>query len=114
MKIALSSNGTDLNAQLERNCQQAPYFLIVDSETMEYEVVVNQQNTGVQGEESDIAALLTPYKPTVLLTGQCGDKASRALKKANISVLTGITGSIQEALGKYLSPICAPRIKVPQ
>ncbi len=112
MKIALSCSGPDLNAEVVKDCHLAPYFLIVDSDTMNFEVVDHQQNVRGQDEEMQLADLLASYKPSLLLTGRCSDKAIRAFKRAGIHVLTGITGSVRAALNKYLSPVCAPRKKL--
>jgi predicted Fe-Mo cluster-binding NifX family protein len=44
MRIAISSQDKDLNANLDPRFGRAAYFIIVDPETMAFEVVENSQN----------------------------------------------------------------------
>ena len=44
MKIAVSSEGTSLDSQVDIRFGRAKYFLIVDSETMEVKPIENTQN----------------------------------------------------------------------
>ena len=44
MKIAVTSTGTDLDSQVDPRFGRASYILIVDSETLDHEVLDNQEN----------------------------------------------------------------------
>ncbi|RLC68193.1 MAG: dinitrogenase iron-molybdenum cofactor biosynthesis protein, partial [Chloroflexi bacterium] len=41
MKVAVSSNGSDLNAPVSPVFGRCPYYIFVDTETMEYEAIAN-------------------------------------------------------------------------
>lgn len=115
MKIALSANGPDLEAQVDPRFGRAPYFLIVDPETLECEAVPNQTNLQApQGAGIQAAALVARYKPAAVLTGHCGPKAFHTLEAAGIDVIVGVEGSVREAVEQYrqgrLKPAAAPDV----
>ena len=41
MKVAISSTGKDLNAPLDPRFGRCPYFIIVETEDMTFEVIAN-------------------------------------------------------------------------
>ncbi len=102
MKIAVSAYGQDLEAPVDPRFGRAPYFLLVDPETMEFEVVANQTNLQApQGAGVQAAALVARHRPQAVLTGHCGPKAFHTLRAAGIPIILGIEGSVAEAVGQY-------------
>jgi predicted Fe-Mo cluster-binding NifX family protein len=115
MKVAVSAGGPDLAARVDPRFGRAPYFLLVDSETMEFEVVANQQNLqATQGAGIQSAALVAQHRPTAVITGNCGPKAYTTLAAAGIPVLLGVAGSVRDAVQQYLlgklSPAQGPNV----
>lgn len=49
MKIAISSQGTDLNSQVDPRFGRAQYFIITDSDTLDYEVIENPNISAAGG-----------------------------------------------------------------
>ena len=51
MKIAITSTGKDLDAQVDPRFGRCQYFLVVDTDTMEFEAFenANAQNSGGSG-----------------------------------------------------------------
>jgi predicted Fe-Mo cluster-binding NifX family protein len=102
VKIALSANGPDLEAQVDPRFGRAPYFLIVDPETLEYEAVANQPNLQAsQGAGIQAAVLVSQHRPAVVLTGNCGPKAFQTLAAAGIKVIVSVEGPVKEAVQNY-------------
>jgi len=102
MKIAVSSTGKDLNASVDQRFGRAEYFLIVDPETMDFEVIENTQIVNVpQGAGIQSAKTVADKNVDVLLTGSCGPKAFNALNRVGIKVYTGAAGSIADAVNKF-------------
>jgi predicted Fe-Mo cluster-binding NifX family protein len=102
MKIAISARGPELEAQVEPRFGRAPYFLIVDTDTMKFEVVPNQESMLVpQGAGIQTAALVASHRPGAVLTGNCGPKAFHTLQAAGISVVVGVEGSVRDAVQNY-------------
>jgi len=115
MKIVVSASGPNLEALVHPRFGVAPYFLIVDIKTLEFEVVPNQSSQQApQGAGIQAALLVARQQPVVVLTGHCGPKAFRSLQAAGISVIVGVEGSVRDAVqdlraGK-LMPSRAPNV----
>lgn len=102
MKIAVSAGGPDLKAQVDPRFGRAPFFLLVDPETLEFDAVPNQTNLQApQGAGIEAAALVARQRPVAVLTGNCGPKAFDTLKAAGIQVIVGVAGSVREAVANY-------------
>jgi len=104
MRIAVTAEGNDLDAQIDSRFGRAPKFLIVDTETMRFDAVANTQSLDLaQGAGIQSAQNVLVHKPEVLLTGNCGPKAFRVLKAAGIRVVIGVKGRIADAIHDYMN-----------
>jgi predicted Fe-Mo cluster-binding NifX family protein len=104
MKIAVTSTGPALTSDLDPRFGRAAYFLVVDGDTLQSEVVENAQNLNLpQGAGIQAARTIIDRKVDVLITGNCGPKAFIVLENAGVAVITGASGRIQEAVARYLS-----------
>ena len=102
MKIAITSRGIDLSSQVDPRFGRAPYILIVDTETMEYETLDNSTNAGAfKGAGIQAATMIHNKGAEVLMTGYCGPKAFQTLQVAGIKVLSDITGTISKVIEQY-------------
>lgn len=102
MKIAVSSKGKDLDSQVDPRFGRAAYVLVVDSETLEFEVLDNQENANaLKGAGIQAAGMLSESGTDVLLTGYCGPNAFRALSAAKIGVANDAEGTVRDALESY-------------
>ncbi|MBN2551350.1 MAG: NifB/NifX family molybdenum-iron cluster-binding protein [Spirochaetales bacterium] len=106
MKIAVSASGTDQSAQVDPRFGRCQYFLIIDSESNETEAVPNAAQTAGGGAGVQAAQTVADHGAQTVLTGNVGPNAHRALEAANISVITGVSGAVSDALkafreGKY-------------
>lgn len=103
MVIAVTVQGNDLQGQVDPRFGRAEHFLIVDSETMGFEVVENEQNLSLpQGAGIQAAQTVAKNRAEVLLTGNCGPKAFKTLQAAGIKVVVGVSGRIEDAIQAYL------------
>jgi len=103
MKIAVTSTGIDLDAQVDPRFGRAVYILIVDSETFAFEIVDNKENVNaLKGAGIQAAIMISDKKAEVLLTGFCGPNAFKALKAAKIGVANNAEGSVKNAVKAYL------------
>jgi len=76
MRMAVSAQGDSLESELDPRFGRASRFLIVDTDTMSFEVVQNDQNLNLpQGTGIQAAQNVAKYTPEILLTGNCGPKA---------------------------------------
>jgi len=102
MKIAVTSTGKDLNSDLDPRFGRAAYFIIVDSETLEFEEVENTQNLNLpQGAGIQAGKIIVNSQAEVLITGNCGPKAFNVLNQAGVKIVTGAKGDVINAVQQY-------------
>jgi predicted Fe-Mo cluster-binding NifX family protein len=102
MKIAITSKGQDLNSEVDPRFGRAAYIIIVDTETLDFEVIDNAANKGsFKGAGIQAAASVSETGAKVLLTGFCGPNAFKTLEAANIKVANDATGTVQNAIDQY-------------
>ena len=102
MKVAVTSKGKNLDSTVDPRFGRAAYFLIVDTDSFEFEVVDNSDNINAfKGAGIQAAASLSNKGAEVLLTGFCGPNAFKTLAAANIKVANDISGTIREAVTTF-------------
>ncbi|MBN2527385.1 MAG: NifB/NifX family molybdenum-iron cluster-binding protein, partial [Deltaproteobacteria bacterium] len=106
MKIAISSNGTTLDSQVDPRFGRCPYFLIVDVETLNVEAIENPNVSLGSGAGIQTGQLISKHGAEYLLTGNCGPNAFRVLEAAEIQVVTGVSGNIREAIRQFKAGNC--------
>ena len=102
MKVAVTSQGTNLDSQVDPRFGRAAYILIVDTETFEFEVLDNKENVNaLKGAGIQAASMISNKSAEVLLTGYCGLKAFMNKKKKKIRVANDIEGTIENAVRAF-------------
>ena len=92
MIIAVTAQGRDLKGEVDPRFGRANHFLLVDSETMDFQVAENHQSLNLpQGAGIQAAQNVANHEPEVVLTGNCGPK-----------VVVGVSGKIEDAIQAYL------------
>jgi predicted Fe-Mo cluster-binding NifX family protein len=109
MKIAVSASGPDLEAQVDPRFGRAPYFLLIHPNNLEFEVVSNQASLmAAHGAGIQTATLVAQCGPAAVITGNCGPKAYRLLQAAGIPVISGVSGTVRDAVEQYHQGKLAP------
>lgn len=103
MKICVTAVSDSLEAQIDPRFGRCPYFVIVDSETMELEAVPNIASGSMSGAGIQAAQTVASKGVKVLITGNVGPNAFQALSAAGIRVVTGAFGNVREIIEKYKS-----------
>ena len=101
MKIVVSSTSNDLAGQLDPRFGRCAYLIIVDSETMQFEAIPNAAANSGGGAGIQTAQLIADKGAKVVITGNVGPNAFRALSAAGIEIITGAVGIIQEVVEKF-------------
>jgi len=102
MKICVSAaSANDLDAPIDPRFGRCPYFVIVDSETLQFEAVPNTASSGMSGAGIQAAQTIASKGAKVLITGNIGPNAFQALSAAGIKIVTGAFGTVGEVVGKY-------------
>lgn len=101
MRIIVSATAPDLSAQVDLRFGRCRYFVIVDPDSMEFEGIENTGASAGGGAGVAAAQLIAGKGVAAVLTGNCGPNAFDVLKAANIQVMTGVSGTIEEVVKKY-------------
>lgn len=101
MKIAIAGTAPSLDAQVEMRLGRAQYFLIVDTDTMEFETFENPNMAAGGGAGIQTARMLAERNVTSVLAGNCGPNAFRVFGAAGIDVITGVSGDIRTVVEHY-------------
>lgn len=101
MKVAVSSSGRDLLSPVEPRFGRCPYFIIVDAETMAFEAVPNTALGSVHGAGIVAAQLVASKGAMVVITGNVGPNAHNALSASSVEIVTGVSGSVGDAVKMY-------------
>lgn len=102
MKVAVTSTGKELTSAVDPRFGRAPYILIVDIDTFEYEVLDNSTNVNAfKGAGIQAATMVADKEAQVLLTGYCGPNAYKTVSAVGIKVVNDISGTIREAVEQY-------------
>jgi len=100
MKIACSTQGAALDAQIDPRLGRAAYFLIIDTDSQAVDVLDN--SGGASGGAGIQAAQTFASKGVqAVITGNCGPNAFATFQAANIAVYTGASGTARDALAQY-------------
>ncbi len=102
MKVAVTSQGKDLDDRLDSRFGRASYFVIVDPESMQFTAFNNEQNLNLpQGAGIQTAQNVINNGAQAIITGNCGPKAFATLAAARVTVYTGARGTVREAIEEF-------------
>ncbi len=102
MKIAITSKGKDLDSEVDPRFGRAAYIIIVDTDSLEFEVLDNSENVNAfKGAGIQAATMISDKGADVLLTGFCGPNAFKTLKAAKIKVANDVSGTLRDAVNAF-------------
>ncbi|MFP3950768.1 MAG: NifB/NifX family molybdenum-iron cluster-binding protein [Candidatus Bathyarchaeia archaeon] len=108
MKVAVTSTGESLNDLVDPRFGRCPFFLIVDTETMETEVVANASTGVAHGAGISAAQSVASKGVKTVITGNVGPNAYQALSAAGVDVVLGARGTVAETVEAYTSGALDP------
>lgn len=101
MKICVTSQGDNLSSQVDPRFGRCQYFIIVDTDTLEFEAIQNPNMEAMGGAGIQSGQLVASKDVKAVLTGNVGPNAFETLQAAGIEVITNVTGNIKESVQKY-------------
>lgn len=103
MKVAVTAKGTNLESEVDPRFGRAAYILIVETETMGYQVLDNSSNVNAfKGAGIQAATMVAEQGAEVLLTGYCGPNAFKTVQAAGMKVVSDVTGTVAQAVETFL------------
>ncbi|MFA5364491.1 MAG: NifB/NifX family molybdenum-iron cluster-binding protein [Candidatus Bathyarchaeia archaeon] len=103
MKICVSASSDSLDANVDPRFGRCQYFVVVDSETMEFSAILNDSTNAAHGAGIQAAQTVVNMGAKVIITGNVGPNAFNVLSASGIKLVTGVSGSIRDAVEKYKS-----------
>jgi predicted Fe-Mo cluster-binding NifX family protein len=102
MKVAVSSQGDNLDALIDPRFGRARNFILVDPETYEFKVIENKQNLNLpQGAGIQAGKTIVDNQVEALITGNCGPKAFHVLSAGGVKIYIGENGTVRQAIDRY-------------
>ncbi|HUU63560.1 MAG TPA: NifB/NifX family molybdenum-iron cluster-binding protein [Dehalococcoidia bacterium] len=101
MKIAVSATGPGLDAEVDPRFGRCQYLIAADTDTMEFEATENTNIMAGGGAGISTAQTVANMGVQVVLTGNCGPNAYQTLSAAGIQVITGVSGTVRQAIEGY-------------
>jgi len=101
MKICITSQGNTLQSQVDPRFGRCAYFIFIDTETMEFEAVANNQAQAMGGAGVQSGQLIAGKEVSTVLTGNVGPNAYQTLKAGGIEIITGVSGQVNDVVEKY-------------
>ena len=102
MRIAITSQGQNLDSPMDPRFGRASYFVVVDTDSGETSAYDNQVNLNApQGAGIQAAQAVAALTVDALITGHVGPKAFRTFQAARVPVYLAPPGSVREALDAF-------------
>ena len=103
MKIAISAAGPSIEDLVDPRFGRCACFLIIDTGTLEFEVIENSSKNLSGGAGIEAAQRVANQGVTHVLTGRCGPNAEKVLSAAGIKIVDGCEGKVREAVERFRS-----------
>jgi len=98
MRVAITSTGPTLDSPVDPRFGRCAYFIIVDTDTMEFQAIPNPAVNATGGAGTMAAQLVASQGVQAVVTGEVGPNALAALQAAGIGMITGVTGTVRDAI----------------
>ncbi|MDR1404518.1 MAG: NifB/NifX family molybdenum-iron cluster-binding protein [Candidatus Methanoplasma sp.] len=100
MKVGVISEGDTLESYVAEDFGHAPYFLIVDTDTLDYRVVANEYADS-EGAGMKVASAVSQLGVDAVITGGIGSHGLDILTKAGIHVAYDEEGTAEECITDF-------------
>ena len=101
MKICITSQGVDLDANVDPRFGRCKYFIITDTGSDEFEAIENSNVRLSGGAGIQAGQLMASKEVKAVLTGNVGPNAFNTLNAAGIIVYTNVSGTVRKAIELY-------------
>jgi predicted Fe-Mo cluster-binding NifX family protein len=101
MKTCVTSEGGSLDSKVDPRFGRCQYFIIADTDTLEFEAIENPNIESMGGAGIQSAQLVSSKQVKAVITGNVGPNAFQTLQAAGIEIFTGASGTVKEAIEKY-------------
>lgn len=116
MKIAITSQGENLQAQVDPRFGRARYLIVYDTDGDTFSALDNSEGVNAaQGAGIRAGQNVANSGAAAVITGNCGPKAFSMLRSAGVKVYVGASGTVGQAIEDFrsgnLSPADSPNVQ---
>ena len=109
MKLAVTSQGPDLDGEIDRRFGRARYFVLFDTETGELVALDNAENLdAAQGAGIQAAGNVIDAGAGAVISGSVGPKAFASLRAGGVAVYLGAEGTVKDVIERFKSGRLSP------
>ena len=101
MKIGVLAEGDTLDSYVADDFGRAPYFLIVDMDTLDFTVVENEHKDAASGAGMLVADSIVSIGVDAVIVGGIGHHGYDKLVAAGITVSTDEEGTVEESIKDF-------------
>ena len=102
MKVAISTAGDNLNADVDKRFGRCSWFLFVDTGSMQCEAIGNKNADAASGAGTACAQLVLGREVDSVISGQVGPNAYEVLKQGGVKIfIASQEMSAREAIDKF-------------
>lgn len=102
MIVAVCSEGESLDSYVSDDFGHAPFFLMVDTDTLDYNVVVNEYMDSLEGAGVAVAKALADFGLDAVLCGGIGPHGVKILNDAGIIISADEDGTVEQCITDFL------------
>jgi predicted Fe-Mo cluster-binding NifX family protein len=114
MRLCVTSQGDNLDSQVDARFGRCQYFIIVDTDTLEFKAINNPNIEATGGAGIQSGQFVAGKGVKTVLTGNVGPNAFQTLQAAGVDVITGASGKVKDVIEKYkkgeLKPTQGPSV----
>ena len=100
-KVCVSATGSSIDSQIDPRFGRCAYFIIADADRMDYQHMPNAAYESPHGAGIQAAQVVANQKVQAVITGMVGPNAYRVLSAAGIEIITGVSGTVRDAIQRY-------------
>jgi predicted Fe-Mo cluster-binding NifX family protein len=100
-KVCVSATGSSIDSQIDPRFGRCAYFIIADTDTMGYQHMPNAAYESPHGAGIQAAQVVANQNVQAVITGMVGPNAHRVLSAAGIEIITGVSGTVRDAIQRY-------------
>ncbi|MBD3390848.1 MAG: dinitrogenase iron-molybdenum cofactor biosynthesis protein [Chitinivibrionales bacterium] len=111
MNVAVTSKGNTIDSEVDPRFGRCRWFCIVNTDDMTFQAVQNANASVGGGAGVQSGQLMATHDVACVLTGNCGPNAFSTLEAADIQVITGVSGTVREAVEQFKAQSLTPSSK---
>lgn len=97
MKVAISASGEGKEASIDERFGRCPYFVVVDTEEMDFKTIENEHADESHGVAPQVVQTLSEMDIKAVITGNIGPNGYETLESAGMKAYRG-SGEISKAV----------------